>query len=590
MKKLIKNYFFIFKELRRSSRLLPFFLLLTTMVTSFTSIITKYILKIIVTKLGKEIHWSSFIFWVFAYTFILVFSNVINNYQNHLSNIANRRFSYNMQTKLIEKIRTIKYEAFFSPEFQNLYTTVQQSVWNESSSLVFISVLIIRLLMQLVSNYIVLAQTSLNLLIILTSCIVPSLIIQLRIKRAQLKVVEDRIINFRKINYSFMVSTEKAYINEFRLFSLHKLFLASREKEFAKYIKSWVDFGRKEFVANIFSCILPCIGVFVSILWMIARVQYKIYSIAEFIFYTSIVFTIQGLLQSLVSDISQSYKSIIFFNKFFEFLEFNCKIQSGKKSIQRDLKEHVLEFRNVSFSYPYSKKLALKDISFTVKTNEMVALVGQNGCGKTSIVNLMLRIYDPTSGMILLDGVDIKEYEYREYLQFFSAVFQDYQKYSVKIRNYIVPTEETRTDNYPKIEQAIRDAAATEIVEKKPYGIESELTTRFNKEGIELSGGQWQKLVIARILCSDAHILIFDEATSAIDRITENEIYDNLINRCKSKISVFISHRIYITKYAHKIIYIEDGRIKDMGPHEELIRRNEGYRSLFYRRANKQNA
>lgn len=100
----------------------------------------------------------------------------------------------------------------------------------------------------------------------------------------------------------------------------------------------------------------------------------------------------------------------------------------------------------------------------------MVALVGQNGCGKTSIVNLILRIYDPTSGMILLDGVDIKEYEYQEYLQFFSAVFQDYQKYSVKIRNYIVPTEEGRTDNYLKIEQAIRDATATEIIEKKLMG------------------------------------------------------------------------------------------------------------------------
>lgn len=306
--------------------------------------------------------------------------------------------------------------------------------------------------MQLVSNYIVLVQTSLSLLIVLTICIIPSLIIQLHIKKAQLKVVESRMLNVRKINYSFMVSTEKAYVNEFRLFNLHKLFLAIREKEFAKYIKSWVDFGRKEFIANVFSCILPCIGVFVSILWMIARVQHKIYSIADFIFYSSIVFTIQGLLQSLVSEISQSYKSIIFFNKFFEFLEFNCEIQSGKKSIQRNLKEHVLDFRNVSFSYPYSKKWVLKNVSFTVKTNEMIALVGQNSCGKISIVNLMLRIYDPTSGIILLCGVDIKEYEY--------------QKHSVKIRNYIVLTEETRTDNYPKIKQAIRDATATGIVEK----------------------------------------------------------------------------------------------------------------------------
>lgn len=587
MKTLIKSYSFIFKELRKSSKILPFFLLLTILVIGFTSIGTKYILKIIVTDLGKEIHWSSFVFLVFSYTFILIFSNVVNSFQNHLSNIANRRFSYNMQTKLIEKIRKLKYEAFLSPEFQNLYTTVQQSVQEESTFLVFVLVSIISLLVQLISNYAMLAQTSFKLLIFLTICVFPSLIIQMKIKRTQLKVLESRMLNVRKIGYTFMVSTEKAYVKEFRLFSLHKLFLKSREKEFSEYIKSWVNFGRKEFAINVFSSILPCVGVFISILWMIVKVQQKIYSIADFIFYSSIVFAIQGLLQSLVLNISQSYKSLIFFNKFFEFLDFDCEIEPGEKSIQRNLKEHVLEFRNVSFCYPYSTKLALKNVNFVIKTDEMVALVGKNGCGKTSIVNLILRIYEPTSGVILLDGIDIKEYKYQEYCNFFSVVFQDYQKYSVKIRDYIAPTDKADSNNYLKIKKAVADATAADILEKSPYGLESELTTQFNKEGIELSGGQWQKLVIARTLYSDAHILIFDEATSAIDRMAENEIYDNLINCCKNKISVFISHRLYAAKKARKIIYMEDGEIQDIGSHEELMRRNKGYKNFLYSQVSK---
>lgn len=590
MKKIIKSYVFIFKELRRSSRFLPFFLLLTVLVTGFTSITTKYILKIIIVNLGKNISFKGFFFWVFVYVFILIFSSVINNFQNHLSNIANRRFSYNMQTKLIEKIRKVKYEAFFSPDFQNLYTTVLQNVQNESSLLVFISVLIICLLVQLISNYVVLVKVNFKLLIFLTICIIPSLIIQLKIKRKQLKVLESRMLNVRKIDYSFMVSTERAYVNEFRLFSLHKLFSLNREKEFAEYIKSWVNFGKKEFIANVFSCILPCIGVFVSILWMIFKVQQNVYSVADFIFYSSIIFTIQDLLQSLVSDVSQSYKSVIFFYKFFEFLDFNCEMKSGRESIKNNFKEHILEFRNVSFCYPYSKEFALKDVSFTIKTNERVALVGKNGCGKTSIVNLMLRIYDPTAGIILLDGVDIREYEYQEYLQFFSAVFQDYQKYSVKIRDYIAHTDKVSTDSYPRIKQAVINATARDIIEKLPYNLETDLTTYFNKEGVELSGGQWQKLVIARAIYSDAHILIFDEATSAIDRMTENQVYDNLMKICENRISIFISHRIYITKHAQKIIYMEDGRVKDMGSHEELMKRNEGYKNLFYRRASKENS
>ena len=251
------------------------------------------------------------------------------------------------------------------------------------------------------------------------------------------------------------------------------------------------------------------------------------------------------------------------------------------------ISKYILEFRNVSFKYPNTEKSVIRNMNFKIETGEKIALVGKNGCGKTTLINLILRIFDPTEGTVLLNGIDIKEYEYEEYLKFFSAVFQDYQLYAVKLCDYISFGNVKNSENTLKIKQAVTSATADEFIKKSKNGFESKLTTLFDKQGLELSGGQWQKLAIARTFFSDANMLIFDEPTSALDSISESKIYKNIEQLGKDKTSIFISHRMYSSKLAKRIIYIENGEILNDGTHEELMKNSTGYKELFEEQANK---
>lgn len=238
----------------------------------------------------------------------------------------------------------------------------------------------------------------------------------------------------------------------------------------------------------------------------------------------------------------------------------------------------------MSFKYPYSEKYALKNINFTISVGEKIALVGQNGCGKTTIINLILRLYDPTDGEILLDNINIKDYDYQEYLKMFSVVFQDYQTYSFKLTDYISAGDKENAENLLKIKHMAAMTTADRFIEKTSRSWESNLTTRFDKNGLELSGGQWQKLAVARALYSDAPILILDEPTSAMDAISESYIYENIE---KQKTAIFISHRMYSSKIATKIIYMENSKIKNIGTHDDLMKNSRGYKKLFEEQANR---
>lgn len=192
-----------------------------------------------------------------------------------------------------------------------------------------------------------------------------------------------------------------------------------------------------------------------------------------------------------------------------------------------------------------------------------------------------MRIYDSTEGTVLLNGIDIKNYNYEEYLKFFSAVFQDYQQYAVKIYDYISFGNVESPKEITKIKQAALSATASDFIEKSKKGFESNLTTLFDKQGLELSGGQWQKLAIARTFFSDANMFIFDELTSALDSISESEIHKNIEYLGKDKISIYISHIMYSSKLAKRIIYMEEGEIVNDGTHAELMQNNPGYIELL---------
>lgn len=238
----------------------------------------------------------------------------------------------------------------------------------------------------------------------------------------------------------------------------------------------------------------------------------------------------------------------------------------------------LLEFRNVSFRYPGTEQYALKNMNVRLEIGERVALVGPNGSGKTTFVKLLTRLYDPTEGEILLNDVDIRKYRYEEYMKLFSVVFQDFQIFSFAAGEYIASG--TRVDRRRAMD-AVRRAGLTELIGRMPDGLDTPLGRDFSDEGFEISGGEAQKIAMARAIYKNAPFVILDEPTAALDPVAENEIYTGFHEIIGNKTALFISHRLSACRFAKEILVFENGGVIQRGSHEQLSGKPGLYRRMW---------
>ena len=242
---------------------------------------------------------------------------------------------------------------------------------------------------------------------------------------------------------------------------------------------------------------------------------------------------------------------------------------------------HTIEFKNVSFAYPGTDRLVLENVNLTIKSGESVVLVGLNGAGKSTLIKLLTRLYDPTEGVILLDGRDIRDYDVDALYDLFGIIFQDFGRYAEPVSENIRFGDVYADGSDDDFSLAAEHANADEFINKLPLGYETPLTRMFEDDGIELSGGQWQKLSVARAFYKKSDILILDEPTASLDAIAEKEVFDRFVELGEGKITVYVSHRLSSATSAGKIVVISDGRIIEMGTHQELMKLGGEYHRLF---------
>lgn len=322
------------------------------------------------------------------------------------------------------------------------------------------------------------------------------------------------------------------------------------------------------------------IQVVLVYLYLIYEVFTGVLGLSAFTMYATAASTFSSTLMNFFYSIMRCQQIIQRAKPFVEFVDIHPK-KSNEGKTAKGIRHCEIEFKNVTFRYPRSENDILKNVSVTIHQGEKLSIVGLNGAGKTTFIKLLTRLYDPTEGQILLNGVDIREYGYDEYLTLLAVVFQDFKTFSLSVReNVALADSETARDE--EVMSALARAGLEDTVKALPRGLDTTIYKAFDEEGIELSGGQNQKLAIARAIYKNAPIIVLDEPTAALDPISEFEIYSHFNELVEDKTAIYISHRLSSCRFCDRIILFENGRISQSGSHNLLMEDKEGcYYKLY---------
>jgi ATP-binding cassette subfamily B protein len=330
-----------------------------------------------------------------------------------------------------------------------------------------------------------------------------------------------------------------------------------------------------------FFAMLGSLGYYAAYLVIIVRTVNGSVTIGELAFLAGSFRQLRALLEGILTRFTAVSQGAIYLRDFFEFFEIVPKIKLAENALPfPKIIQQGFTFENVGFRYINSDRWANRQLNFTLYPGEKLALVGENGAGKTTLVKLLARLYDPTEGRILLDGIDLKQYDLADLRLNVGVIFQDYLRYQMTFAQNIAVGKISEKDNRSLIENSARQSLADVLAAKLPGNYEQQLGKRF-AEGVELSGGEWQKVALARAYMRDAQLLILDEPTSALDARAEYDVFVRFAELTRGKSAVLISHRFSTVRMADRILVLEQGELIEIGSHQELVLKGGRYAELF---------
>ncbi|MGA8151982.1 MAG: ABC transporter ATP-binding protein [Terriglobales bacterium] len=385
----------------------------------------------------------------------------------------------------------------------------------------------------------------------------------------------------RQLDYLRVLGGSKEAAKELKLFGLRN-FLRERFAGLSDQIyKENVALSRRKLIAGSFLSVVGTMGYYSAYVFVIWRTVNGAMSIGTLVFLAGAIQQASSNIQQMFSTLAGIADQALFLTDLLAFFDMKATIYSKPNALPAPRPiARGFEFRNVSFQYPGSSRRVLDRLNFELRRGERVALIGENGQGKTTVVKLITRLYDPSEGQILLDGVDLREYDLEDLHGEIGVIFQDFMRYEMTARENIGVARVEEMDNLDLLQTAARKSMADQTIGFLPGGYEQMLGRRFDK-GVDLSGGEWQKIALARAYLRDAQLLILDEPTAALDARSEFEVFRRFSELTAGKTALLISHRFSTVRMADRIVVLENGRIAEEGSHDQLASLGGRYAEMF---------
>ena len=423
------------------------------------------------------------------------------------------------------------------------------------------------------------------LILLLLVAVVPAFLGESYFNDKSYALTRSQTTERRELDYLRFLGASDETAKEVKLFGLSD-FLIDRFRSLSD--KFYVDsrsLAIRRSGWGTFFALLGSVGYYSAYVVIIFRAIHGSLSIGDLVFLAGSFRQLRSLLEGILSRFTSVSQGAIYLQDLFEFFEIEPRIKPVAQP--RPFPDPVKEgfsFENVGFRYFNSERWANRHLTFTLRAGEKLALVGENGAGKTTLIKLLTRLYDPTEGRILLDGVDLREYDPEDLRRHVGVIFQDYLRYQMTMAQNIAVGNISHKEDRALIETAARQSLADALAEKLPGRYDQKLGRWFG-QGVDLSGGEWQKVALARAYMRDAQLLILDEPTAALDARAEYEVFQRFAELTKGRTAVLISHRFSTVRMADRILVLDKGELLEIGSHEELLARNGRYAELFHLQA-----
>ncbi len=518
--------------------------------------------------------------WVALEAVIVAVLSVAQRGITTCQSLLRAQLGHRVNTMILEKALTLRLQDFEDSEFYDKLTRARREASSRPLSLVNRTFGLVQNLLALGSFAALLWQFSPWTLVILAVAGVPSFISEAKFSGDAFRLFRWRSPHTRKQMYIEMVLAREDFAKEVKLYGLGDLMLERYRQIFRDLYREDRSLTLRRDLWGTLLGLAATAAFYGAYAWIVLATVAERITLGQMTMYLALFKQGQSSVAAILSAIGGMYEDNLYLSNLYEYLEQEVPADQGDH-VEGPRKGDGIRFEEVSFTYPGANRAAVDTVSFHVRPGESLALVGENGSGKTTLIKLLTRLYDPDGGRILLDGLDLREWDRDALRQRIAVIFQDFARYQMLLGENIGAGDTRRFDDADRWREAARQGTASDFIARMPQGYETQLG-RWFRDGQELSGGQWQKIALSRaFMREDADILVLDEPTAAMDAAAEAQVFEHVGRARAGRIAILISHRFSTVRIADQILVLANGRIVESGSHQQLLARGGHYASLF---------